>query len=225
MTDIFLQPQAYPFTISLAVVFGLFLLEIISLILGGSVLSLDGDGPDLDLDLDADFDIDLDADVDIDIDTDIGVPATGLTGWLGIRVVPILIWLISFLTIFGLSGLVLQSLSNTIFGAPSPAVLAAIVALVPALSGAKFISAIIARLIPKTESSAMKKRFLGGHHGVISQGVARRGKPAEAKIKDRFGNTHYLRVEPLDDADEIAQGRDVHLIRKRNGMFYVVDIT
>ncbi len=228
MTEVIFNAQSYPFTIALAVVFGLFLLEIISLILGGSLLSLKGDAPDLDVDLDADFDLAMDMDVDLDVDLDAGdlaVASTGLLGWIGIREVPFLIWLVSFLTMFGLAGMVLQNGAAGIFGAALPAWLASLVALPAGLFGARFIARIIATIMPKHQSSAMRKRFLGGHHGTITQGVARRGKPAEAKIKDRFGNTHYLRVEPLDDKDSIPKGAAVHVIRKKDGMFYVVDIS
>ncbi|WP_341366103.1 YqiJ family protein [Yoonia sp. BS5-3] len=235
MIAIFLTPEAYPFSIALCVVLGLFILEIISLILGGSLLAIGSDAPDVDLDLDADFDIDMDVDVDIDTDLDLDADAdTGLDGasgaggwigWLGIGEVPFLIWLVSFLTLFGLSGLVLLSTGAGVFGVTLPVAITLPIAAVVGVYCARFIARMVAAIMPKTESSAMKTRFLGGHHGVISQGTAKRGKPAEAKIKDRHGNIHYLRVEPLDDDAEIPQGRDVHVIRKRNGVFFVVDIT
>ncbi len=217
MTEIFFNAQSYPFAIALTLVLGLFLLEIITLILGGSVLSLGADAPDLDLD--ADFDIDADLDVEL------AIAPSGLLGWIGIKDVPFMMWLVSFLTMFGLSGLGLQSALAGIFGAPLPASLAALAAFPIGLSGARFMARIIARIMPRHESEAMRKRFLGGHHGTITQGIARRGKPAEAKIKDRFGNFHYLRVEPLDDGDVIPEGADVHVIRRKDGMFYVVNIT
>jgi len=228
MIDVFLTPQAYPYSIALCVVAGLFILEIIALILGSSIMAIGSDAPDVEIDLDADFDIDVDLDVDIDPEIDIAPDAdiapSGLLGWLGLSNVPFLIWLVSFLTIFGLSGLILLSAGATM-GITLPLVVTLPAAFIVAAYCTRFIAAIVAAIMPKTESSAMKTRFLGGHHGVISQGTARRGKPAEAKIKDRHGNTHYLRVEPLDDDAEIPQGADVHVIRKRDGMFFVVDIT
>ena len=57
---------------------------------------------------------------------------------------------------------------------------------------------------------------------MITQGTAARGKPAEAKIKDRHGNIHYVRVEPLDDDAVFPKGSDVRLIRKRGNKFYVI---
>lgn len=221
MTEVFINAQSYPFTLALIVVAGLFLLEIVTLVLGGSFLSMEADAPDIDVDLDADFDIEL----DMDVDTDLAIAPSGLLGWIGIKDVPFMMWLVSFLTMFGLSGLVLQSVLQGFIGAPLPAALAALIALPAGLFGAKFIARIIATIMPKHESEAMRTRYLGGHHGTITQGTAKRGKPAEAKIQDRFGNFHYLRVEPLDDADVIPQGAAVHVIRRKDGMFFVVDIT
>lgn len=229
MIAAFLTPEAYPFSIALCVVLGLFILELISLILGGSIMAIGSDAPDVDLDLDADFDIDLDVDADLDIEpdlnTDTATAPAGLLGWLGVGEVPFLIWLVSFLTIFGLSGLVILNAGTALIGMTIPLAVSLPLATAAAVYCARFIARIVATIMPKTESTAMRTRFLGGHHGTITQGTARRGSPAEAKIKDRHGNTHYLRVEPLEDDVEIPQGRDVHVIRKRDGMFFVVDIT
>lgn len=223
MIDLFLAAQSLPFASALAVVFGLFLLEILSLLLGSTVLGFGGETLDIDADMEADFDLSSDLDADAPDIGDAGVNSpSGLLGWLGIRDVPFLIWLVCFLTMFGLSGLILQSAITGVLGAPLPALIASGIALVPAATLTRFLTGWVAALMPKTETSAMRKRFLGGHRGVISQGTATRGKPAEAKIKDRFGNTHYLRVEPLYDADVFPQGTDITLIRKRGDQFFVI---
>lgn len=226
MIDLFLAAQSLPFASALAVVFGLFLLEILSLLLGSTVLGFGGETLDIDADMEADFDLssDLDADAPDIGDASVNSPSglLGWLGWLGIRDVPFLIWLVCFLTMFGLSGLILQSAISGVLGAPLPALVASGIALVPAATLTRFLTGWVAALMPKTETSAMRKRFLGGHRGVISQGTATRGKPAEAKIKDRFGNTHYLRVEPLYDTDVFPQGSDITLIRKRGDQFFVI---
>ena len=225
MYEAFFAAQAAPYSIALAVVLGLFVLEIIALVLGGSLMAVGTDAPDVDIDMDADFDFDVTTDAAGDFDTDIDASPSGLFGWLGLKGVPFLIWLVSFLTIFGLAGLVVITVAKGITGLTLPLAATLPLAFAAAVFCTRFITSVVAAIMPKTESSAMSHRFLGGHKGVISQGTARRGSPAEAKIKDRHGNTHYLRVEPLDDTAEIAQGREVHVMRKRDGMFFVVDIT
>lgn len=231
MYDLFLSPHSLPFAIALAVVAGLFTLEILSALLGSSILGIGADGPDIDVDMDFDLsaDIDFDApdlgfsDFEIpDASADVPNAPSGLLGFLGARNVPFLIWLVTFLTMFGLSGLILQYVIIGSIGTPIYAPVAALLALVPAIPITRFVADTVATIMPKTETSAMRTRFLGGHQGVITQGTATRGKPAEAKIKDRHGNIHYLRVEPLDDDAAFSQGSDIRLIRKRENRFFVI---
>jgi hypothetical protein len=226
MFTTFLSPESLPFAVALAVTAGLFILEIVSSLLGGTLLGLGGNAPDVDIDIDADFDLSADIDFEgLDIDVDgIDGPDTpsAILGWIGARDVPFLIWLVSFLTMFGLLGLILQSAATALIGAPLYTLLAVLIACVPALGVTRVIANWVALIMPKTESSAMRTRFLGGHRGTITQGTAQRGKPAEAKIKDRHGNLHYLRVEPLDDDGVFSKGSDVTLIRKRGDKFFVI---
>ena len=229
MYELLTSPDTFPFAIALAVVTGLFLLELLSAVLGGSILGVGTDAPDVD----ADFDFDLSTELDVDMDVDIvdgpeGVEAAdaatsdGVFTWIGARDVPFLIWLVSFLTMFGLFGLILQSMLNSIIGIELPALLASAAVFIPALAVTRIIANWVALLMPKTETTARKARHLGGYNGTITQGTASRGKPAEVKIKDRHDNIHYLRVEPLRDKDVFPQGSDVTLIRKRGDKFYVV---
>lgn len=51
---------------------------------------------------------------------------------------------------------------------------------------------------------------------MIAQGTARRGNPAQARIRDGHGNFHYVRVEPVDDGASYPQGTEV-LIRDGRG--------
>lgn len=226
MYALFTSAGAAPFSIALAVVAGLFVLEIITALLGGSILGVGTDAPDVDVDFDFSAEIDAGPDIADGFDgadvADAGASSGGIFTWIGARDVPILIWLVSFLTMFGLAGLILQSISGAVFGAQLPALVAAIIVFMPALAVTLVIANWVALIMPKTETTALRARHLGGNHGTITQGTASRGKPAEVKIKDRHGNIHYLRVEPLHDDDSFAQGTDVTLVRKRGDKFFVI---
>jgi len=230
MFETLLMPEAFIFAVALAVVAGLFILEILSALAGGSILGVGSDAPDIDVDLDADFDfsvagadgIDLNVD-DFTADADAsGTAPSGFLTWIGARDVPFLIWLVSFLTMFGLFGLIFQSAMAGTLGAPLPALVACIVVFMPALAITRIIANWVALIMPKTETTAMRTRHLGGANGTVTQGTASRGRPAEVKIKDRHGNIHYMRVEPLHDDDTFPQGSDVTLIRKRGDKFFVI---
>jgi hypothetical protein len=244
MASLFLTDGFFPFTLALALLFGLLLLELVFAFLGGTLLGAGGDGlegPDIDLDAPdlGDLDIDLDG-LDIDPgdleladlgDADVEAPdgaetAGGLAAWLGFGRMPALIWLASVLMAFGLSGLTLQIAAVNLFGAPAPWVLMAVPALAAAVWFARAFGALFARLLPKTETEALSERHLGRRMGVVTQGTAARGRPAEVRVTDRFGNMHYLRAEPLRDTAEIPQGTEVMVLRHRcEGGYLLVPLT
>jgi len=230
----YLTEPFVPFTISLALLFGLLALEVVLALVGATLLGLGADADlDLDLDLDGpdigDLDIDfgeadaslfdfaepeLDVDADLDSTAPEGIPA-GPASWLGIGKVPTLIWIAAVLLGFGVTGVALQGFSTAIFGTTLHASLIAVPAAVAGIWFAKQFGTVFARLLPKTETSAMSKNHLGRRTGIVTQGTARRGSPTEVKITDRHGNTHYLRAEPLKDEDEISAGTKVLVLRHR----------
>lgn len=220
MIDLLLDPSLLPFAIALGLLFGLMALELISALLGGTLLGLDNDA-DLDLDLDGPDGIDftslgLDS-ADTAVDLDLGESATGpisSTDWLGISKVPTLIWVAALLLGFGLIGVVIQTAVVSIFGTALPAALAILPSAFGGLWFTRKFAGVFAAILPKSESSALSIRHLGRRRGIVSQGTASRGKPAEVRVIDGHGNTHHLRAEPLRDDDVIPQGADVIVMRK-----------
>ena len=209
MGEFLLSSATAPFTFALALLFGLLALEVVAALVGGTILGFGADagaGPDFDAGLDGSLDADLDADPDLtEAEPGVGEPAGGLSALLGLGQAPFMVWLAMLLTGFGLTGLAVQ----TVAGSTLPAVLAAIPAGAAGLVLARQASAAFARLLPKTETTALETRQLGRTRGVVTQGTATRGRPAEVRITDRHGNVHYLRAEPAHDGDAIAQGTEV----------------
>ncbi|MEM6944127.1 MAG: OB-fold-containig protein [Pseudomonadota bacterium] len=233
-----LSPQLMPFAGALGLVAALCLLEVVMAFIGMSLLGDAGADADFDADLDAEFDLDGVGDVDPDLgdlaadfaaEMDAGAEApsasagsAGLLSWLGVGQVPFMIWLAGTLTAFGIAGYGLQMAIAAVLGTPAPAVLAAAVAFVPGIVGGASVSRFLARLMPKTESSAISTRSYGGRRGVITTGTARRGMPAEARFRDGHGNTHYAMVEPMHDHEELQQGTEIAIIRHRDGQFRAI---
>lgn len=242
LVELFFAPEMAPFAVALGLVVGLLALELVAAIVGGSLMGsgASADGADVDLDadlgaglgpdLDVDLDADIDADVEMDLDADVGAggaAADGLAGalsWLGVGHVPLMIWLASALTGFGLVGYTLQTVSAAVAGGLVPALAAVALALPLGLLFAANASRLVARIVPKLETSAVSRRTFGGRVGVISQGVARRGRPAQARFKDRHGEIHFILVEPFDDATEIAQGEEVVLMRAKGGGYRAIPL-
>lgn len=228
MTDLFLSEGFFPFALALGFLLGLLLLELVSLLLVGSLMGGDGDVPYIDVpELDvAELDLDLDIDpAELEL-TDGAVPAStpvvagGLAGWLGLGNMPGVIWLASCLVAFGLGGLTLQSAADAVFGAPLPAPLAILPAAVLAIGFTRSFGGLFERLLPRSETSVQTARQLSRRRGVITQGRASRGRPAEVRVIDRFGNTHYLRAEPLRDGTTLDTGTEVLVLRDRASSGY-----
>ncbi|AZV80328.1 DUF1449 family protein [Parasedimentitalea marina] len=234
MFDFLLGGAFAPFSFALALLFGLMGLELVALLLGGSFMTGDsdagldiGDAPDL-----GDFNLNLDAEgalvdpADLELaefDAETGVEVSGgLASWLGLGKMPTLIWLAALLMGFGLSGLGLQIALQELFGLTAPALLAAVPAGAFGLWFARGFGGVFARLLPQTETEVSSMDQLGRRRGIITQGTAARGRPAEVRVIDRFGNAHHLRAEPLRDDETLTQGTEVMVLRDRRSGTYVL---
>ncbi len=237
MLDFLLEGAFAPFTLALALLFGLLGLELIALVLGGSLMAGEAeadldmvDAPDMDI---GDFDLDIDADVDLGdfelADVEAEVPtatAAGPLSWLGIGKIPFMIWVAVLLAGFGLSGMGLQLAMRDLLGFDLPSWIAAIPAGAFGLWFARGFGGVFARLLPKTETQALSERLLARRRGVVTQGTATRGRPAEVRVTDRYGNSHYLRAEPLQDKDTLKQGTEVLVLRdRRRDRFVLVGLS
>ncbi|WP_372574590.1 OB-fold-containig protein [Ruegeria jejuensis] len=233
MFDFLLEGAFAPFTMALALLLGLLVLELVALMVGGSLMAGEGE-VDLDVgevpDLDG-FDLDVDADLDpLDLaEADLEAPAADALGpasWLGLGKIPTMIWLATLLMGFGLSGMGLQLMLGDLIGLNLPGWLAAIPAGAFGIWFARGFGAVFARLLPRTETESTSERRLSRRRGVITQGTASKGRPAEVRVIDRFGNAHYLRAEPMRDGVSLSQGTEVLVLRdRRSGGFVLIGMS
>ena len=170
----------------------------------------------------------LDGDVDLDMDADGDAISAGLVGGLvsllGLGRVPLMIWLATFLFVFAALGIGIQAFAGNLTGAPLDSLVAAILA-----GGAGIpITALIARplgaLIPSDETSAVSIASLVGRRATITDGVARSGSPARARVRDVHGQSHNVMVEPHEGASELHAGDEVLLVRREDGTFFATAI-
>jgi hypothetical protein len=171
------------------------------------------------MDLDVDADIDMDADMDLDTDFHTAGPFTRLLSWLRVGQVPVLILAIVFLTAFGLIGLFCQSTAIKLFGHLLPASLASIPALVVTLPVVRVSGGVLARVLPKDETESVSEESFVGRVAVITLGKAEVGRPAQSRLTDPHGQSHYLMVEPDQEGVRFEQGTEV-LIVSHQGAIY-----
>lgn len=195
-----------PFSFALLLMLGLGVIEIIGLFVGLSSLT---HLPD----------IDLNSDIHLDS------AAHGLDGflnWLHIGRAPLLILLVFFLLGFGLSGVLLQQLSQTLLGTVTHGALVAIPSVIIGLTQMNWGGRFVHRFLPKDETESVSSESFIGKTVTITVGEAHLNDPAEAKLSDAFGQIHYVMVEPDDDSYYFKQGDTALIIRQQGAIYRVV---
>lgn len=210
MIEALLSPEGLPFAAALAVVLIFALLEGVSALLGFALSSaVDGLIPDL-------------PDLDLNVDLDAGAATKFLT-WLRLGKVPLIFWLIVYLTTFGLLGALLQLFADAALGRYLPVMIAVTAAMIAALPPTRTFASLLAKLIPQDETSAVSADSFVGRVAVVTQGRATHGRPAEARLKDQHGQVHYVRVEPDRATDAFGEGAQVLLVAREGCQFRVID--
>lgn len=143
-------------------------------------------------------------------------------GWLHFGKVPVLILLAVFLTGFGFLGLALQGVIHAVTGAMLPGWLAAVAVVPLALPWVRIVGGGVARVMPRDETQVVSRSALVGRVATIVIGTARAGSPAQAKVRDQHGQTHYVMVEPDQAEDSFGAGEAVLLIAETGATYRVI---
>jgi len=210
MLGFLVADQNLAFSVALAVMLAVAILEGVATLLGAGLSGvLDALLPDIDV-----------PDVD-GPNVQTAGPLTAVLGWLYLGRVPFLVVLVLLLTSFGLGGLVLQSFAQGLFGGLLPGAVAIPLALAGALPLTRLVAGVLAKLMPQDETEAVSRDTFVGRVAVITLGSAKVGYPAQAKLRDRYGQTHYVMVEP-DGPEPLAQGTEVLLVAQVGHVFKVI---
>lgn len=210
MTDFMFSDANMPFAIALVIMLMIAAIEGVGMLVGFAFSSL----------LD-----NLLPDIDLDVETgelgDHGAFGEFLT-WLRIREVPVIAVLIAFLTSFSITGLVMQQLLAGVFGFMLPALLAAPIAVLLCLPGVRLFAGVLGRIMPKDETEAVSAASFIGRPAQITLGTAVHGSPAQARLKDKHGQSHYVMVEPDNEHESFTQGAQILLVRQAGSTFYAI---
>ena len=182
--DMFLDPNNLPFTVALIVALSIGILELISLMLGGITDWFDTIIPE----------------------KEIGdISGFSVMDYLCIGRIPFLMWLVVFLTSYGLCGLIFQSILNlNVF-------LAGFIVLFISVFPTRYTSLVLQKVIPQDETTALYSESFIGSVATIVVGEARKNFPAQAKFKDIHNQTQYVMVVPLLDDEIHVTGEQVIL--------------
>lgn len=161
---------------------------------------------------------DFDTEVDFSVDND-GFALSKFFSWIRLKEVPILMLFVIFLSSFGMIGLIIQvillNISTTLWSSG----IAFIPAFILAIYSLNIFGGWLSRILPKDETSSISKNDLIGHVAVITLGKARKDFPAEAKTRDKYGQTHYFMIEPSEEKIEFIQGDKVLILKEIGNIF------
>jgi len=201
MFDFLLAPQNFPFDVALAIMALLTLFEFLAIVLAGHTsAALDGLFPELHL-----------GDVD---GSEIAVSSflDRFLGWLHFGKVPVLMLLALFLLGFGFSGLALQGLLHNSIGLMLPGWLASLAVLPVTFPVVRIGGTVLAKVMPRDETQSVSAQSFVGQVAKIVLGTARTGHAAQARLKDKHGQSHYVMVEPDQDDEQFEAGEAVLIV-------------
>ncbi|MEM9494911.1 MAG: YqiJ family protein [Pseudomonadota bacterium] len=230
MLETFFLPAMAPFAVAIGLMLMLAVVELIGALMGMPASAmLDSIVPEIDADIDVDLDLEADyagGPLDIDAPNVPSAPNPGalsqVLGWLCVGKVPVLVLFIVFLTAFGLSGFVVQSLAHGLAGAYLPSIIAAVPAFAAAVPATRIAGLTLSKIMPKEQTEAVSQKAFIGKVATIVRGEARKGVPAEAKLTDGFGQTHYVLVEPDEEGAAFPQGADVIIVRQSGSIYQAI---
>jgi hypothetical protein len=205
--DFLLLPEYAPFVVSFGMMLVLGVFELVSLLVGLSLTEHLGAA------LSTHFGLDH---------ADGAHP--GITGsclsWLHVGRVPLLVILTLFLLGFSLAGVSLQCAAHVLVGSSLNMTIAIAMAVLASLLFTRHAGALIARFIPAVQSRALSENeFIGAVASMVGA-TASKGVPGQARFIDRFGQKHYLRVEPMKDDDRLSDGMRIVIVERASDSLF-----
>ncbi|MGH6782517.1 MAG: OB-fold-containig protein, partial [Sphingomonadaceae bacterium] len=107
-------------------------------------------------------------------------------------------------------------------GALLPGWIAAPAAGVAALPVTGLLARGLARILPQDETTAIDLGDLVGLSATIVVGRATEGAPAKARVRDHFGQTHYVMAEPDNHGQALSEGEEILLVRREGHVFRAI---
>lgn len=204
--DVFGSETA-PFAVAIGLTLAIMLIELAGLLLGAQPSAiLDSALPDLDADVP---------------EIELG-PLSQTLSWLSFGKLPALVVLILLTTSFGLIGFAGQEALRRAFGFVLDPWIASFPAGLLAVLATRHAGLALARLMPREESDAVSTKAFIGRVATVFRGVAAPGHPAEAKLTDIHGKTHYVLIEPDDGEASMPEGSEVVIIRQQGPVYRAI---
>ena len=204
--DVFASETA-PFAVAIGVTLTILLLELAGLLAGAHPsAAIDNALPDLDTDAP---------------EIELG-PLSQSLSWLSFGKLPALVVIVLLTASFGLIGFAGQEVLRRTAGFALDPWVASVPAAIGALFATRHLGMGLARIMPKEETEAVSTKAFVGRVATVFRGVARSGQPAEAKLTDIHGKTHYVLIEPDDGEPVMPEGSEVVIIGQKGPVYRAI---
>jgi hypothetical protein len=221
MIDLIFNANNFPFLVAIGLMIALMGLELIFALSGGGAMSSMSD---------VSADVDLPDAVDVGVDAGTGHGWEGgasfvsqSLGWLHLGKLPVMILLVLALMGFGLTGLAAQFVSQIILERQMPWWLACIPATLGMIVSLRYAGLLSIRYLPRDETQVISAEALVGKEAIMVLAAATAGHPAQAKLRDRYGQTHYFMVEPRDENTQLTPGMRILVISKEGSTYKAIE--
>ncbi len=236
MLSYLLLPENVTFALALGLLLILGSIQLVSFLVGTELFgSLDDafgghGGPDIDLDGDVDVHASLDGDVAADGNTALAeaahhaAPTLGesLVSLLGLGKVPFIFSFLFFLFAYSAFGYNAQLLLIDLGLGPAPVWLGSLGAFVMSLPLLRAGNELMARVIPKDETTAVSEQTFVGKLARLTIGTATHARFTEARLEDEHGHTHLVQVFADEEGQSFTAGDQVVIVGRRGNQFTVV---
>ncbi|EHC61901.1 hypothetical protein LTSEMIN_4943 [Salmonella enterica subsp. enterica serovar Minnesota str. A4-603] len=125
---------------------------------------------------------------------------------------------------FGLFGILIQHGGIMLWQAPLSNLLLVPLSIVLSVFAVHYSGKILAPWLPRDESSALREEEFIGGMAIITGHAAVAGTPCEGKFTDKFGQIHYLLLEP-EKGKEFKKGDKVLIVCRLSATRYLAERT
>ncbi|EBV5580089.1 hypothetical protein DO975_04340 [Salmonella enterica subsp. enterica serovar Java] len=149
-------------------------------------------------------------------------PAGQALHYLNIGRVPALVVLCLLAGYFGLFGILIQHGGIMLWQVPLSNLLLVPLSIVLSVFAVHYSGKILAPWLPRDESSALREEEFIGGMAIITGHAAVAGTPCEGKFTDKFGQIHYLLLEP-EKGKEFKKGDKVLIVCRLSATRYLAE--
>jgi hypothetical protein len=139
--------------------------------------------------------------------------------------VPFIVIIVIFLSSFSLTGFFIQYVAKFLSGQYIRWFHAIWPSFIIAMLCVSVMTVVLSKVHLKNieNSYAVRENTFIGKMAIITIGTAKKGQPAEAKLRDQYGKTHYVMVEPDGREDQFERSTQVLLVRKEKSIFKAIE--